>query len=194
MQELTRSFVGIRLPIEAQQKLGDVQTLIRQKAGGDVVRFTNISEIQMVLIALGELNHLSFVNVKKALPEICAQCSPFTVTIEGLGGTPSSLQPRFVWAGVGGDAEAMLRLHAALEKGLMPYLPNYQATAFKPHVDLGRLKTESEPNRTALGRAVRMAQVGAVYEMAVSKIELFRSTVTTQGPHLESEGSFALGG
>lgn len=193
MQELNRTFVGIRLPGETQQKLAEIQMTIRHKAGSDVVRFNNTAELQLVLIPLGELTVLSFDNVKKALPAVATQFQPFSITIEGLGGTPSNLQPRFVWAGIGGAVDDVIRLHNTLERSLMPMLPGYQAMPFKPHVDLGRMKVESEANRTALGRAIRMAQIGLIAELRVSQFELFRSTATTLGPHLQSEGVYPLG-
>jgi len=192
MQELNRTFVGIRLPIDAQQKLAEVQLTIRHKAGSDVVRFSNTAETQIVLMSLGELNTLTFENVKTTLPRVAAQFKPFPITLEGLGGTPSNLQPRFVWTAIGGNEAEVIRLHNAVERAMMPIVPGYLAVPFKPHVDLGRMKIESEANRTALGRAIKMAQVGVIYQMEVSHLELFRSTATTQGPHLLSYGTYPL--
>lgn len=193
MQELNRTFIGIKLPNEAQQKLGEVQMTVRHKAGSDVVRFVNPAEMQIVLMALGELNMMTFENVKNTLPRVVASVRQFQVTIEGLGGTPSNLQPRFIWAGIGGAADQLIALHNAIERTLMPLVPSYQPVPFKPHVDLGRMKTESEANRTALGRAIRMAQVGLIYTLPVVSVEMFRSTATSQGVALVSYASCPLG-
>jgi 2'-5' RNA ligase len=194
MQELNRAFVGIRLPAAAQQKLAETQLTLRHKAGSDVLRFSSTEEMHIVLMSLGELNMATFEMVKGTLPKAAAGFKPFAITIEGLGGTPSNLQPRFIWAGIGGNVAELTRLHNETERWMLQVARSYQPTPFKAHVDLGRIKTESEANRTALGRALRMTQVGVIFDLQVSQIELFRSTATTQGPHLVSYGTYALSG
>ncbi|HEY3781688.1 MAG TPA: RNA 2',3'-cyclic phosphodiesterase [Fimbriimonadaceae bacterium] len=190
MEELNRCFVGIRLPQEAQAKLAEVQLAIRHKAGSDVVRWSNTAELQIIVLPLGELLVERVHQVMSLLPNIAAQFRPFEITLEGLGGSPSALQPRFPWVGVGGDAQVLMNLHLALERSLMPLLPNYQAKGFQGHIDLGRIKIESEQNRTALGRAIKMSPTGCIYRMAVTQFDLFRSATSSGGVHLVTEGSY----
>jgi 2'-5' RNA ligase len=72
----------------------------------------------------------------------------------------------------------------------MPLLPNYQAKGFQGHVDLGRIKIESEQNRTALGRAIKMSPTGCIWRQQVTQFELFRSTTTSMGPQLVTDASY----
>ena len=193
MEELNRTFIGIRLSPEIQAKLGEVQQALRHKAGSDVARWNQPNMIQLTIMPLGELLIGTFDQVRRSLPGITAQARPFELTVEGVGGSPSNLQPRFIWIGMGGESQNLILLHNSLETVLRPMLRDYQPRPFVPHIDLGRIKIESEQNRTALGRAIRMTPVGCVATLQVSQIELFRSTATSMGPQLISEGTFALG-
>ena len=193
MEELNRTFIGIRLSQDVQSKLGETQLTLRHKAGSDVLRFNPPATIQIVIIPLGELLVGTFDQVRRTLPNLVSQLRPFQLAVEGLGGTPSNLQPRFVWAGLTGDINQLVALHNTLENGLRPMLPNDQPKPFVPHIDIARIKIESEQNRTTVGRALRMLQIGCLANLNVSQIELFRSTTSAAGPELVSEGTFALG-
>jgi len=185
MDDLNRTFVGIRLPADVQSKLAEVQQVVRHRAGSDVVRFANPHELQLVILALGELTVATLDQVHRTITPLLPQFRPFELTVDGLGGSPSMLQPRFVWAGIGGDVAELTKLHNIIEANLISILRDYHARPFQPHIDLGRMKIESEQNRTALGRAIKMSQVGYVASLNVSSIETFRSTATPAGPTLE---------
>ena len=174
VEELNRCFVGIRLPQEAQTKLADVQLAIRHKAGSDVVRWSNPSELQIILLPLGELLVARVHQVQLILPSVAAQFRPFEITIEGLGGSPSALQPRFP----SGE-------HAGIEE-----LQAGAGAGFQVHIELGRIKTEAEAHRTALGRAIKMTSIGCVWRMRVTQFDLFRSTTTNMGPQLVTINSY----
>jgi len=118
---------------------------------------------------------------------------PLKLSLEGLTGAPSNLQPRFIGTGITGDVAQLTTIHNQLEAKLLPVLRDYQAKPFQPRVDLGRIKIESEQNRTALGRAIKMAQLGTVATFDVPAIELLRNVTTTSGPSLELIKSYSLG-
>jgi 2'-5' RNA ligase len=193
MDTLNRCFIGIRLTPDIQQKLVEVAGVIRHRAGSDLVRWTPQSELQMVVMALGELSIPTVEMVKQTIRPIFTQHPSMALTLEGLGGSPSSMQPRYVWCGVTGDVQQLITLHNALEAKLLPILREYEAKPFVPNLGLGRLKQESEQNRTQLGRAIRMSQVGCVGELMVNQVELLRSAVTASGPSLLPIESFPLG-
>ena len=193
MDALNRTFIGIRLPHTLLPKIGEIQQVIRYRAGADVVRWIPNPELQILVMPLGELTLPTLQQIQQIIGPIIASCPPLTLNLEGLIGTPSNLQPRFIGAGITGDVAPLIAVQKQLEARLIPLLRDYQAKPFQPHVDLGRIKIESEQNRTALGRAIKMAQLGNVATFDVPAIELLRNVTSVAGPSLDLVKSYALG-
>lgn len=157
-----------------------------------MVRWIPPNELQLTIMALGELTAATLQQIQGLAGQIVPAYPRMTLCIEGLGGTPNNIQPRFLWCGVTGGIDALSRLQQALEGRFAPLLRDYQVKPFQPHLDLGRIRIESEQNRTALGRAIKMAQVGVVGDVPVNAIELLRSETTNLGPTLVALASYPL--
>lgn len=82
-----------------------------------------------------------------------------TLRTGGLGVFPNSRRPSVLWAGIGGEADALAaftRLQADVTQALLPFV-RPERRAFSPHLTLARVKTgrDFRPARLAqLGRAV----------------------------------------
>lgn len=192
MQELNRVSIGFRVPPDVQQKLADAQLALKHKGGGDVVRWVPPSELQLTIMHLGEISLYALEQVKTAIGSSLAVYHQMNLNLEGLAGSPNNLQPRFVWTAVTGDVEELTKIHNHLERLLMHLLREYNAKPFVPHLDLGRIKIESEHNRTALGRAIKMVAMGMIGSFRVDKIELMRAVTTSAGPSLELLQAYPL--
>lgn len=167
---------------------------IRRKAGSDLVRWTPAGELVFTLVSLGEISPSQIAQVCTVLPGIAMRSPMIDLTLEGLGGSPTNLQPRFLWIGVGGDVPALERLHGEVERAIAPFAGGHEARPLQAHVPIGRLKQESESNRSALGRAVRVAGIGSIGAFRAPAIELVRASATSVGPTLVTVQSFAFGG
>jgi len=193
MDALNRTFIGVRLPLSLLPKVAEIQQVIRYRAGADVVRWIPNQELQLTVMALGELSLPIVEQVQRIAGPMFGLFPQLKLNLEGLVGAPSNLQPRFIGAGITGDVAALTTIHNQLEAKLIPILREYQAKPFQPHVDLGRIKIESEQNRTALGRAIKMAQLGQVASFDVPALELMRTVTSAAGPSLELIKSYPLG-
>src|SRR2546421_11617611 len=193
MDALNRTFIAIRVPLSLLPKIAEVQQTIRYRAGADVVRWIPNPELQIVVMALGEVSLPSLEQIQRIIGPMMGTFPPLKLALEGLVGSPSNLQPRFIAVGVTGDVPALTNIHNQLEAKLLPVLRDHVTKPFQPHVDLGRIKIESEQNRTALGRAIKMAQLGNVASFDVNAIELLRNVTTATGPSLELIKSYSLG-
>lgn len=125
MDILNRCALAIRLPAETQAALGEVQLQVRRKAGGDLVRWTPTTELVLTIVSLGELGPGQIVQVSQTVEPMIAQCPSMQFKLEGLGGSPTNLQPRFVWVPVTGDVMNLGKLNAWLEQALNPILPDH---------------------------------------------------------------------
>jgi RNA 2',3'-cyclic 3'-phosphodiesterase len=194
MEALNRCSIGFRLPPEGVAALSDVQLQVKRRAGAEQVRWTPPSEIFLTLLALGEIQISTLAAVRDALPDVAGRDGPLWLKIDGLGGTPTVLQPRMIYAGVGGDVQRLADLHADLMQRLRALLPDHQQRPLPAHVPIGRSRDGSEQSRTALGRAIRMAQPGDVAEWTAREIELVRYTSGDTGPQIETVAQFPLNG
>lgn len=192
MDVLNRSSFVLRLPAEVQAALGEAQNQIRRKAGADLIRWTPTQELTLTLLSLGEISIEQVARISGAIGPTISQNRPMRIVLEGLGGSPTNLQPRFLWIGVGGDTEALKHLAGALEQAIAPVLPGLERREFQPQVPIGRLKQESEANRSAVGRAVRVAGIGEICSFPVTQVELVRAAVTSVGVTTVTVQAFPL--
>lgn len=73
------------------------------------------------------------------------------------------------------------RLAEAIDRAVAPYVPARDMRGFRPYIILGRLKTESEPLRVALGRALKMTQSPDMGVIEANAIDLLVSNATEFG-------------
>lgn len=194
MDILNRTMIGIRLPDELRTKMAEVQKTLRWRAGSEAVRWTPPGEMLILLTALGEIGVGSLARVKVVLEPVFQGYAPLNLTVAGVGGSPTVLQPRFIWAGLGGDLDRLKELHDKVEWVVKPHCPDHEVRPFEPHIALGRLKQQNEADRTALGRAVKIAAVGEIGAFTATQVELLRSVGTTAGPTLVTEAVYQLAG
>jgi 2'-5' RNA ligase len=167
---------------------------LRRKAGSEVARWTPPHELVLTLCPLGELNPLNLQRIPPAIAPVFQRFPPMTLSLEGIGGSPSATQPRIVWVGVSGEVQAFEALHQAVEQALMPLGLLREVHAPACHIPIGRLRTESEIARSELGRAVRMANPGTLGSWRADSVEYLKSDVGPYGPTLVTLAAFPLGG
>jgi RNA 2',3'-cyclic 3'-phosphodiesterase len=192
MQPLNRCAIVVRLPQEVRQAIQEVQHNLRRRAGADAVRWTPLEDLFIPIVNLGELSPIQVHQVEQLIHDIVPLYPVMNFTIEGVGGNPTVLQPRWVYVGLQGDLSALQQLNGALETALTPFLADHESRQMRAVIPIGRLKQESEAIRSALGRAVKMAAVGAVTNVTVSEIELTRTLASTLGPVHDTIAKYAL--
>lgn len=181
MDIVNRTFVGILVPDTVADRIQQGLLLLRRKPGVENVRWSAPSEYLIQLASLGELGPGTIATLKQILPPVVARFPKLKLEIKGFGGSPSLIQPRFVHAELGGDVQWLDQLAQAVDLGVAPYVAHREVRGFRPHIILGRLKTESEPLRVALGRALKMTQSPEMGMIDVGSAELLISRADTTG-------------
>src|SRR5262249_31497236 len=150
--------------------------------------------LHLTLRFLGEVESAMLEHVRKAVTDAAAAVSPFTVSLDGLGGFPPGRAPRVLWAGVWTGGEEMRALHAALETALAAHGIPRESRSFHPHVTLARAR---DP-RGAGGLASALGAGPTFGEARVRALHLMRSeldprgaryTVLVEAPLVERSGS-----
>jgi RNA 2',3'-cyclic 3'-phosphodiesterase len=171
-----RAFLAIAVNDAVRAELARMQqTLGRTPAK---VKWVEPANLHLTMQFLGEIDTAQADAVAAAMAGAAEGFEPFACRIEGLGCFPPNGLPRVVWAGVGQGAEAILRLHAALEQRLVPL--GFEAERrFVPHVTLGRVK--SPRGAGELAAAVERQRPAAFGACRVEAVMLYRSELTPQG-------------
>lgn len=192
MDILNRCALAIRLPADIQTALGEAQIQIRRKAGGDLVRWTPVTELALTIVGLGELGPGQIAQVDQTVGPMITQCPILNLELAGLGGQPTNLQPRFLWIGVGGDSDKLVKLNVWLEQAIKPLLHDHEVKEYHPNVPLGRLKQESEQNRSSLGRALRVSGIDSIGSFQAKEVELIRYSATGAGLTIVTVNTYPL--
>lgn len=192
MDAVNRTFVGIPVPREVSDKIQDNLLLLKRKPGIEV-RWNAPSEYLIQLSSLGELSPTTIHMLGQALPPAVASFPRFRLEVIGFGGTPNLIQPRFAHAELKGDVHLLEEISQAIDRAAAPFVPARDMRGFRPHIPIGRLKTESEPLRVALGRALKMTQVPEMGSIDVDSVSLFVSRATDMGTAYDAVASLPLG-
>jgi RNA 2',3'-cyclic 3'-phosphodiesterase len=192
MDAVNRTFVGIPVPWEVSEQIQQNLMLIKKKPGIEV-RWSAPSEYLIQLSSLGELSPTTIQMLGQALPAAVAQFPRFRLEVTGFGGTPNLIQPRFAHAELKGDVHLLEQIAQAIDLAAARCVPAREMRGFRPHIPIGRLKSESEPLRVALGRALKMTQVPEMGSIEVDSVTLFVSRATDMGTAYDAVGTFPLG-
>lgn len=191
MGPLVRSYIAIRIPESIWPKIQETQNLIRRKSASDACRWSGQNETILILCALGEQQWEMVKRASTVLGPICAKYPPLNLNLEGIQGIPNNNQPRYATLNVTGDLDNLKRLREEIARAVAPLLAPTEKE-FSPHIVLGRLKMESEPARTGLGRAIRMIPSEVIATWQAPIIELVRTEATSNGVQYLTVEQFGL--
>ncbi len=140
----------------------------------------------MTLKFLGDVREEALDDLCAALGETCARHAPFDVDLAGLGAFPSARRACILWAGVGANSDLLRALVTDLDATLAPLGFEREERAFVPHLTLGRVRGrpasfDLPPDAQGPGFRVR-------------RVELVKSTLTSEGAVYRTVRAFALRG
>lgn len=131
-----RCFVALDLPSAVRNHLAKVPARVGSKGG---VKWVPAEQMHMTLVFAGELDPANVEGLREAVRSI--DVPHLSLALTGLGHFPERGEPRVVWAGLGGDVEALTKLFEDLsERAARHGVPREKRT-FVPHVTLGRVKS-----------------------------------------------------
>ncbi len=193
MDTLNRVTIGIRLPEATIQEIEHALLLIKRKPGILDVRWSQPGEWIVPLVPVGEVSVATVAAIKNAVGPFVANVNHFQAAFAGFSGVPNLTQPRYVTLNFDETySGALLRLATAIEQHVSPHIPPKDVKNLQNYITLGRLKTESEQLRVALGRALKIPEQPAISPLPVSCIELLSAYATTNGMSYKVIESFPM--
>jgi len=139
-----RSFIAIRLADPARATVVAYLEQLRATVGG--VAWARPENLHLTFKFLGDVACERLPPLVAALRPVAASVQPFTLRVAGVGAFPSLARPRVLWVGVA--APVLPALAAAVERACRDQGFALEARAFRPHLTLGRVRSERHRSRT----------------------------------------------
>ncbi|MEW6347943.1 MAG: RNA 2',3'-cyclic phosphodiesterase [Thermodesulfobacteriota bacterium] len=138
-----RSFVAVELDEAARSFLA--ATIGKLRPVGTEVKWVRPEGIHLTLKFLGNVKTAALPEITHALEQAMAGRKAFEIGIQSVGAFPSLSRPRVFWAGVVDPAAALGPLAAAVEDALEPLGFPREPRPFRPHLTLGRVRSDRRP-------------------------------------------------
>jgi len=179
-----RTFIAIELPPEIKDALSRLQRQL-QNSQADV-KWVQPQNIHLTLKFLGERDVKLIEKIMQILQEVTQGQKSFHARISCLGAFPSINSPRIIWVGIDlGDSETK-EIAKELEGRISKIGIPKEDRPFSSHITIGRIR--SPKNRDSLIQNLNHLQdkFGEfTLEFPVTKITLFKSTLSSRGPIYE---------
>ena len=176
-----RAFIALHISEQARQTLDRTVSELSD-ATGRQVRWVEPKGIHLTLKFLGNIPSSRATELVEAMEEHCRGHSQFSLGLSGLGMFPNRERPRVLWAGVGGDLDALASLQEAVETAMTGVGFQRERRPFRAHLTIGRVRDGATPRqRRTIGEAVSSATLMPVGSWQVGAVHLVQSTLTPQG-------------
>ncbi len=187
-----RAFIAIHLSQDARLQLSDaIRSLGSEIPSG--VRWVDPERIHLTLKFLGDIDPALVEDVLHAMEQAASRSLPFHLHLNGLGVFPNQRRPRVLWAGLGGDLDALGALQEKLEAAMSGLNFPRERRTFNPHLTLGRVQDGvSAVARQRVGAVVTSGSLEDTDSWPVNVVHLMRSNLTPDGPVYSSLGSVSL--
>lgn len=185
-----RTFIAIELPQEIKSALSRLQEEL--KACGADVKWVEPENIHLTLKFLGEVDDKKLEKIVGAMDEAAAENTGFQAGISSLGGFPKIDYLRVIWVGIDKGAKETEQIAKGLEEKIAKIGIPKEARPFSSHITIGR--TRSPVNRDKLIQSLKdKADLeDEKMDFPVTKIALFKSTLTPKGPLYETLKEISL--
>lgn len=171
-----RCFLALDLPRPVCNYLAGLAGLFQNKGR---VHWVPADQLHMTLVFAGDVEEAVVDGLRDAVRTV--ELPPVSFTLAGLGHFPPKGEPRVVWAGLGGDVEAVTKLQAELAARAEGLGVPHEKRPFVPHVTLGRVKSMFG----ALALVQQLKAVGATLRdkaFAPTDLVLYQSELRPGGP------------
>jgi RNA 2',3'-cyclic 3'-phosphodiesterase len=179
-----RTFIAIELPQNIKNYLAKIQQQL--KGSGADVKWVEPGNIHLTLKFLGERDEKKIKAISAVIENVALGNKSFTMSLSSIGTFPSISSPRVIWIGIDiGDAEVK-KIVANLEEEIAKQGIPKEDRAFSSHITIGRTRTPR--NKEELTEEIRKITSGwnsKGLEFHVTKITLFKSTLSAKGPAYE---------
>ena len=182
-----RSFVCIGIPDEQRKRLA--RWIDSRRRESREVRWVDARAIHITLKFCKEISPSTIGILADNLEHIESH-GPFSISLGDIGGFPSLIRPRVIWAGISGETDRLEVLRKQVENAAYRAGIQKETRPYSPHVTLGR-RSAADPLPSAVLSAMHDDPlVPDVW--TVEEIILMKSLLTPTGPQYTPLGFFKI--
>lgn len=183
-----RTFIAVVASPEVRQAAVKVAAILRPSAGD--LSWVTSENLHWTLQFLGDVEQLEIPGLCNAVSAAVGELESFDLEVRGVGAFPAADRPKTLWLGAGAGAQAMIALHAAIQRKLDRLGYRSEARRYVPHLTLGRAGRNSTP-RDLVRELAGLADFDAG-TMLVDEVTIFSSELKSDGPVYEVLAHAAL--
>ncbi|MFA4874765.1 MAG: RNA 2',3'-cyclic phosphodiesterase [bacterium] len=186
-----RSFLAFDIPPKMQAELGSIIGLLSQKTHD--VKWVKTELMHCTLRFFGEVEEeLLTGKLSQVIEREVRHQAPIHLFGHGIGVFPNWRYPRVLWAGLAGDTEAVISLHAKLEETFEELGLHRDPRALRLHLTLGRARSSLKDCEPLVHLVEKLAE-REFGEVDVNALTLYKSVLTREGPVYTALQTFPLG-
>ena len=180
-----RTFIAVELPKEIRNHLSKIQEQL--KSTGARVKWVEPKNIHLTLKFLGEINSQKLEKIIKILDDCVADKQSFPVSITSIGAFPKLNYPKVIWAGIDTGDKEIKEIVKLLDEKIQKIGIPKEERSFSSHITIGRVRTFENKDKL-LEELIKLGTNKELtgFEFSLSKITLFKSTLTSSGPIYEA--------
>lgn len=180
-----RTFIAIELPQEIKNKLAEIQEELKKSAAD--VKWVEPANIHLTLKFLGEIDDKKQEKIIEIIEDASSKREPFKIEILSVGAFPKIDFPRVIWVDTSQGKDQVKEIALELEEKIAKLGIPKEERSFQSHITLGRVR--SGLNKAGLVQELKKLIASGIKEetaFEVTKITLFKSTLTPKGPVYEA--------
>ena len=177
-----RTFIAIALAQEIQDYLAGIQEQLK-KCRADV-KWVQPENIHLTLKFLGERDEKKIEKIKEVIEETAREKVCFSVRLCNIGAFPKVESPRVIWVGIDEGERETKEIAYELEEKIAKIGIPKEEKPFSSHITIARLRSPS--NRENLVQELKKLPKIQNKKFPVTKITLYKSTLTPKGPIYEA--------
>jgi len=176
-----RSFIAIEPSLQIKNYLSRIQDKL--KTGGIDIKWVNPRDIHLTLKFLGDIEDAILDKITGILEAVSCGKSAFPMRLSSLGAFPDINFPRILWIGIDKGDQKVKEIVKDLEGRTSRLGIPKEEKAFFSHLTIGRARPGLNRRKlveilTILKNEIAKEEL----ESYVTKLTLFKSTLTPQGP------------
>lgn len=181
-----RTFIAIELPKNIKDALALTQDKL--KASEADVKWVSPQNIHLTLKFLGEIDDDKLVKTNEIMRQVCLGKEQFQAGIRSIGVFPKINFPRVIWVGIDKGDRQTKEIAEELENKIALLGIPKEKRAFSSHVTIGRVRSMLNRERllNELENLKNNLEEKDFPEFMVTKITLFKSTLSPKGPVYEA--------
>ena len=172
-----RSFIAIEVPQALKSKIVELQRELRRTDTD--AKWVRPEGIHLTLKFLGSIRQEDVEKISQTIAPIISLWEPFEIRLYGMGGFPSSRNPRVIWVGLDRGKGEVHSLQQAIEKNLADLSFPPEDRPFSPHLTLGRVR--SSRGKPALAQILENNKEVEIGNFRADEVFLFRSELKPSG-------------